>query len=73
MASDSTQITAFVMDNATNNNTLVVAFERRCIAAGIPFSARDGRMRCMPHTIHLSALKVPTYEAATINHGPNFS
>jgi hypothetical protein len=55
---NSTQITAFVMDNATNNDTLVAAFERRCILAGISFSARDGRMQCMPHTIHLSALKV---------------
>jgi hypothetical protein len=52
------QITAFVMDNATNNDTLVAAFARRCRALKIPFSAVHGRMRCMPHTIHLAALKV---------------
>lgn len=46
------------MDNATNNDTLVAAFERRCRTEGIEFSSTDTRMRCMPHTIHLSALKV---------------
>ncbi|KAJ7271393.1 hypothetical protein B0H12DRAFT_1000905, partial [Mycena haematopus] len=45
-------------DNATNNDTMVEAFERRCVAEGIYFSAEDARMRCMPHTIHLSALKL---------------
>ncbi|KAJ7096875.1 hypothetical protein C8R44DRAFT_538099, partial [Mycena epipterygia] len=48
------RITAFVMDNATNNDTLVGAFERRCRKEGITFSSTDARMRCMPHTIHLS-------------------
>ncbi|KAJ6533325.1 hypothetical protein DFH09DRAFT_1043845, partial [Mycena vulgaris] len=52
------KITAFVMDNATNNDTLVEAFARRCRALRIPFSSSDGRMRCMPHTIHLAALKL---------------
>ncbi|KAJ7112849.1 hypothetical protein C8R43DRAFT_852183, partial [Mycena crocata] len=51
-------ITAFVMDNATNNDTMVEAFERKCREEGIPFSSNDARMRCMPHTIHLSALKL---------------
>ncbi|KAF8183885.1 hypothetical protein K438DRAFT_1838782 [Mycena galopus ATCC 62051] len=46
------------MDNATNNDTMVTAFERRCLAEKIPFSSSDARMRCMPHTIHLSALKL---------------
>ncbi|KAF7370018.1 Transposase-like protein [Mycena sanguinolenta] len=52
------QITAFVMDNATNNDTMIEAFTRRCKKEGILFSAADGRMRCMPHTIHLSALRL---------------
>ncbi|KAJ7702125.1 hypothetical protein B0H16DRAFT_1347658, partial [Mycena metata] len=52
------QITAFVMDNATNNDTMVTAFARRCRAERIPFSATNARMRCMPHTIHLYALKL---------------
>ncbi|KAF7346964.1 Transposase-like protein [Mycena venus] len=52
------RIIAFVMDNATNNDTLVQSFARRCQKEGINFSTTDGRMRCMPHTIHLSALKL---------------
>jgi hypothetical protein len=46
------------MDNATNNDTMVAAFERRYTEKGFTFSKDDARMRCMPHTIHLSALKV---------------
>jgi len=47
-----------MLDNASNNDTLVEDFERRCHDEGIPFSARDARMRCFPHTAHLAALKV---------------
>ena len=47
-----------MMDNATNNDTLTTSIETRCHALGIEFSARHARMRCMPHTIHLAALKV---------------
>ena len=46
------------MDNASNNDTLMAVLQARCLAEGIGFSARDSRMRCMPHTIHLAALKV---------------
>lgn len=46
------------MDNATNNDTLVEAFEAKCREANIPFDSVNARMRCMPHTIHLAALKV---------------
>lgn len=52
------KIIAFVMDNATNNDTMTEAIERKCQAAGIPFDAGRSRMRCMPHTVHLAALKV---------------
>ncbi|KAJ7720014.1 hypothetical protein B0H16DRAFT_1336236, partial [Mycena metata] len=52
------RITAFVMDNATNNDTMVETFAKLCRKKGINFSVKDGRMRCMPHTIHLSALKL---------------
>jgi hypothetical protein len=52
------QIIAIVMDNASNNNTLMMSLERRCQQRGIDFSAQDARMRCMPHTIHLAAIKV---------------
>jgi len=54
------QIIAIVMDNASNNNTLMTSLERRCEQRGVQFPAQDARMRCMPHTIHLAAIKVPT-------------
>jgi hypothetical protein len=47
-----------MMDNASNNDTLMSALEIRCLEAGIDFSASDARLRCMPHTIHLAAIKV---------------
>jgi hypothetical protein len=46
------------MDNASNNNTLMISLEKRFEERGIPFSAQDARMRCMPHTVHLAAIKV---------------
>ncbi|KAJ7348857.1 hypothetical protein DFH08DRAFT_629934, partial [Mycena albidolilacea] len=52
------QITAFVMDNATNNDTMLKSIESRCRVKGIPFSATRSRLRCMPHTVHLAALKL---------------
>ena len=52
------KIIAFVMDNATNNDTMAAAIERHCREVGVYFSAKESRMRCMPHTIHLAAIKV---------------
>ena len=52
------QITAIVMDNASNNNTMMTSLEQRHQKRGVYFSAEDARMRCMPHTIHLAAIKV---------------
>ncbi|KAF8076999.1 hypothetical protein FPV67DRAFT_1407184, partial [Lyophyllum atratum] len=52
------RVIAFVMDNATNNDTMVASIENLCRENAIPFSASDARMRCMPHTVHLSALKL---------------
>jgi len=49
---------AVMMDNASNNDTLMEALESKCHEAGMEFSASDSRMRCMPHTIHLAAIKV---------------
>ncbi|KAJ6612042.1 hypothetical protein B0H10DRAFT_1808268, partial [Mycena sp. CBHHK59/15] len=47
---------AFTMDN---NDTLMVGIEARCDRAGISwFDAKAARIRCMPHTTHLAALKV---------------
>jgi hypothetical protein len=48
------------MDNATNNDTMIEVFEEKCQAKAINFSAIDSRIRCMPHTAHLAALKVST-------------
>jgi hypothetical protein len=45
------QIIAIIMDNASNNNTLMTSLESRCQQRGISFSAQDARMRCMPHTM----------------------
>jgi hypothetical protein len=58
LSSSYSQIIAMVMDNASNNNTLMTSLERQCQEWGISFSARDARMRCMPHTVHLASIKV---------------
>ncbi|KIL55047.1 hypothetical protein M378DRAFT_188692 [Amanita muscaria Koide BX008] len=52
------RIIALVMDNATNNDTLALGLEQRSREAGVHFSAMDSRMRCMPHTVHLAAIKL---------------
>ena len=46
------------MDNATNNNTLAAGIAQRSKEAGAHFLAKDSRMCCMPHTVHLAAIKV---------------
>lgn len=45
---------AFVMDNATNNDGIV----DRAAAVGIILNAAWIRLRCLPHTVHLAAIKV---------------
>ena len=37
------------------------ALERRSMAEGYTFNAKEGRLRCMPHTIHLAALHVSIF------------
>jgi hypothetical protein len=51
------QIIAIVMDNASNNNTMMTSLERQHQKQDIYFSAEDAHMQCMPHTIHLAAIK----------------
>lgn len=46
------------MDNTFSNDTFIKAYERKCHEWGIELSAVDTRIRCMPHTAHLAALKV---------------
>ncbi|KAH9008871.1 hypothetical protein EDB83DRAFT_2235051, partial [Lactarius deliciosus] len=52
------KIIAIMMDNASNNNTMIKEIEHRCHQAGHKFCAKDARMWCMPHTIHLAAIKL---------------
>ena len=51
------QIMAFMLDNASNNDTFVDGIESRCNKAGIPFNSPWAKLQCMPHTIHLAAIK----------------
>ncbi|KAF9551570.1 hypothetical protein CPC08DRAFT_621265, partial [Agrocybe pediades] len=44
----------FVMDNTSNNDTMLKSIEERCHKAGIPFLAASAHGRCMPHTIQLA-------------------
>jgi len=53
-----TKIISFVMDNASNNDTMIESIEVKCSQKGIPFSAKHARGRCMPHTIHLVAIQL---------------
>jgi hypothetical protein len=49
---------AVMMDNASNNDTLMKVLESKCHEAGVECLALDSRMRSIPHTIHLAAIKV---------------
>lgn len=51
------QISAINCDNASNNDTMVDALARLSIEQGYVFDADEGRLRCMPHTVHLAALE----------------
>ncbi|TFK35393.1 hypothetical protein BDQ12DRAFT_560533, partial [Crucibulum laeve] len=52
------KLSAVVADNATNNDTLLYELEDMFREIGVQFSAKDARLRCTPHTIHLSAMKL---------------
>lgn len=52
-----------MMDNATNNDTMMQSLERKHRAANIKFDGQKARVRCMPHTIHLAAEKVCIYSS----------
>ncbi|KAJ7123499.1 hypothetical protein C8R44DRAFT_917609 [Mycena epipterygia] len=52
------RIISFVMDNATNNDTMIAHYKQKCEAKMIEFDADAARIRCMPHTTHLAAIKV---------------
>ncbi|KAK0471748.1 hypothetical protein IW261DRAFT_1344152, partial [Armillaria novae-zelandiae] len=52
------KIIAMMLDNASNNDTLVKSIKSHCKKEGIMFDARLSRLRCMPHTVHLAAIKL---------------
>ena len=52
------KIIAIVMDNATNNNMMMVAIQQRCNEAKVYFSAVKSWLHCMLHTVHLAVIKV---------------
>ena len=62
----SLKVIAFVMDNAANNDTLLRAIEKRCDEVNVYFSATESRLRCMPHTVHLAAIKVTSISVKTL-------
>lgn len=49
---------AFMLDNATNNDTFVNGIASCCRKENIPFNSTWARLCCISHTIHLAALKV---------------
>ena len=61
------QVITIMMDNASNNNTLMDAIEARCCDVGIEFSAMQSIMHCMPHTIHLVCIKVHSNSTLFVN------
>ncbi|KAJ7168440.1 hypothetical protein C8R46DRAFT_811510, partial [Mycena filopes] len=52
------RIQTLVMDNTSNNDTLMENLAIKCAAADIPFDPAEARIRCMPHTAHLAAVKL---------------
>ncbi len=57
----------YMTDNASNMSTFVDGVESRAKAIGVAFNAHWARLRCMPHTIHLAALKV-RFECLFLRH-----
>ncbi len=49
---------AFMGDNASNMDTFVDGIVLHAEKMQITINAEWARLRCMPHTIHLAALKV---------------
>ncbi|KAF8813551.1 hypothetical protein BYT27DRAFT_7084271, partial [Phlegmacium glaucopus] len=52
------KIIAIMMDNASNNNTMIQCIKTCCHKAGIKFQADHAQMWCMPHTIHFAAIRL---------------
>ncbi|KAF8230875.1 hypothetical protein L208DRAFT_1130944, partial [Tricholoma matsutake] len=52
------RILAFMLDNASNNDTFVDGIECCARKAGVSFNASWACLHCMLHTIHLTAIKL---------------
>ena len=52
------QVKSVNCDNASNNDTMMDHLERLHEEDGYEFDTTEARLRCMPHTVHLSALEV---------------
>jgi hypothetical protein len=52
------QIMAFMTDNASNNDTLIDGIVELAKQQGISLNGDWIWLHCMPHTVHLAALKV---------------
>jgi hypothetical protein len=50
-----------MLDNASNNNTMIEGIARRAALEGITLNPAWARLRCMPHTIHLAAVRVNSF------------
>lgn len=47
-----------MLDNVSNNDTFVDGIEHCAEKAGVSINASWACLHCMPHTIHLAAIKV---------------
>lgn len=54
---------ALMLDNASNNNTMVERIVALAKAKGVEMDSQWICLRCLPHTIHLAALKVSIFYA----------
>ncbi|KAG2352836.1 hypothetical protein BDR07DRAFT_1184894, partial [Suillus spraguei] len=48
------RILAIMADDASNDDMMCQALQELCEKDDIIFNARHARLRCMPHTTHLS-------------------
>ncbi|KAK0229619.1 hypothetical protein EDD85DRAFT_730346, partial [Armillaria nabsnona] len=52
------KIITMMLDNASNNDALIQGIESRCHKEGIRFDLRLSHLQCMPHMVHLAAIKL---------------
>ncbi|KIK76945.1 hypothetical protein PAXRUDRAFT_28888, partial [Paxillus rubicundulus Ve08.2h10] len=52
------RIQAIASDNATNNDTMMESLENHSLNEGLIFDAIEGRIHCVPHTVHLVVLEL---------------